>query len=59
MTAKKQKRYKVHYSHKGQTFYVEIDAYTIKEARERFKERSIEYDNIFLVQLMTNKNNHL
>lgn len=56
---RKMKRYKIHYSHKGQTYYQEVDAYTIKEARESFKERGITYDNIFLVRLMTNKNNHL
>lgn len=58
MNTRKLKRYKVHFAKNGNTFRIELDAYTISEARLQFK-NTIPYDKIFSVRLMTNKNNHL
>lgn len=55
---RKLKRYKVHFVKNGNVFNIELDAYTIAEARLQFK-NTIPYDTIFSVRLMTNKNNHL
>lgn len=55
---RKLKRYKVHFAKNGNVFRIELDAYTISEARLQFK-NTIPYDHIYSVRLMTNKNNHL
>lgn len=58
MKPRKIKRYKITFAKNGNNFSLELDAYTISEARLQFK-NTIPYDHIFYVRLMSNKNNHL